>query len=49
MPGGNLTPVGWFSRRHKTREAHDAAVAAYKARSGRNARKTRADRRAGLN
>lgn len=29
-------PDDWFSRRHKTREAHDNAVATYKAGSSRH-------------
>ena len=35
-PGGK--PRGWFSRRHETCEARDAAVARYRAQHGRRAR-----------
>jgi|GEM_PF-6128411 len=37
---------GWFSWRHQTRDAHDAAREAYLAKSGRVARRRRAAERA---
>lgn len=33
MPGSKNAPEGWFSRRHQTREAHDAAVEQYAQRA----------------
>lgn len=36
---------GWFSRRHQTAEAHQAAVGKYLAEHGRTARKQGADER----
>lgn len=33
-------PAGWFSRRHQTRAAHDAAVESYATRSERRPTQT---------
>lgn len=47
MGNGLLTrPDGWFSRRHPTRAERDAAVAKWRAKHGKEARKTRAAERA---
>lgn len=37
--------AGWFSRRHRTSDAHFASVSAYESRRGRQARRRRADER----
>lgn len=47
-PGGMKKMPGWFSWRHQTRNAHDAATAAYKARHGKLARQRRAQERAAV-
>lgn len=36
---------GWFSWRHRTRDAHDVASGDYRAQHGRAARKTKAEQR----
>ncbi len=41
----NRCKKGWYSRRHETREAHDAATAKYKEERGPEARKRRAEER----
>lgn len=38
-------PAGWWSRRHKTRDAQDAATTAYLAEHGRKARQRKAQER----
>lgn len=45
-PSGPKKMTGWFSWRHETRDAHDAASAAYQAAHGRAARRRRAEERA---
>lgn len=36
MPGSKQAPEGWFSRRHQTREVHDASVEQYKNKTNEN-------------
>lgn len=45
MGTSKLKPQGWWSRRHPTREAQDAAREAYKAEHGRDARRRKAQER----
>lgn len=45
MGNSKLKPAGWWSRRHKTREAQDAARERYKAEHGRKARQRKAKER----
>lgn len=45
--GNQIKTPGWFSWRHKTREAHDAAREAYLIQHGPAARQGKAEARAG--
>lgn len=43
--GEKTRPKGWFSRRHQTSDARDAAVAKWRAAHGPEARRRRAQER----
>lgn len=45
MGNSKLKPKGWWSKRHKTREAQDAARERYQYERGPKARKRRAEER----
>lgn len=45
MGNSKIKPKGWWSRRHKTREAQDAARERYQSEHGPDARKRKAAER----